>query len=222
MLSYRRQLSDDDLLAVTYYLLLQDRVEEALEYFGESQRRQARDALAVRLLRRLPGLLPRASRRGAGDRRRVCRPSGRSLARSRSRRSSAQARRDRQRPGARSSTPKTARSSRRKLAATEPGFDFKVEAKQREAQLPESDERAGELLPDGHRTAVQPQSVRAAVLAAVRAHPAEQRRRSSSCRKEAKSHAFAAARASCRTATCWSRSSAAGMTQDRRRTTPTR
>jgi len=34
MLSYKRQLDDADLLAVTYYLLLQDRIEEALETFG--------------------------------------------------------------------------------------------------------------------------------------------------------------------------------------------
>jgi hypothetical protein len=34
LLSYRRDLSDDDLLATTYYLLLQDRVEEALDFFG--------------------------------------------------------------------------------------------------------------------------------------------------------------------------------------------
>ncbi|HND51037.1 MAG TPA: hypothetical protein PLV92_01520, partial [Pirellulaceae bacterium] len=34
-LSYSRQLNDDDLLAVTYYLLLQDRIEEALATFGK-------------------------------------------------------------------------------------------------------------------------------------------------------------------------------------------
>ena len=52
------------------------------------------------------------------------------------------------------------------LAATEPSFDFKVEAKQVDAQLPEPERGAGELLPDGRRAAVQPQSVRAAVFAA--------------------------------------------------------
>jgi hypothetical protein len=35
LLSYRRGLDDTDKLAVTYYLLLQDRVEEALAFFGE-------------------------------------------------------------------------------------------------------------------------------------------------------------------------------------------
>jgi hypothetical protein len=35
LLSYRRQLDDTDKLAVTYYLLLQDRVEEALAAFAE-------------------------------------------------------------------------------------------------------------------------------------------------------------------------------------------
>jgi hypothetical protein len=34
LLSYRKQLSDDDLLAVTYYLILQDRIEEALATFS--------------------------------------------------------------------------------------------------------------------------------------------------------------------------------------------
>jgi hypothetical protein len=34
ILGYRRQLEDDDLMAVTYYLLLQDRVEDALRFFG--------------------------------------------------------------------------------------------------------------------------------------------------------------------------------------------
>ena len=33
------QLTDDDLLAVTYYLLLQDRIEEALATFGRGQPR---------------------------------------------------------------------------------------------------------------------------------------------------------------------------------------
>ena len=35
LLSYHRQLDDTDKLAVTYYLLLQDRVEEALAFFAE-------------------------------------------------------------------------------------------------------------------------------------------------------------------------------------------
>ena len=34
VLSYRRELDNDDLLSVTYYLLLQDRVAEAFEFFG--------------------------------------------------------------------------------------------------------------------------------------------------------------------------------------------
>lgn len=34
LLSYRTRLSDDDQLAVTYYLLLQDRIEEALAFFA--------------------------------------------------------------------------------------------------------------------------------------------------------------------------------------------
>jgi len=35
VLSYRRTLSDDDRLAITYYLLLQDRIEEALAFFEQ-------------------------------------------------------------------------------------------------------------------------------------------------------------------------------------------
>ncbi len=34
ILSYRSELDDDDLMAVTYYLLLQDRIEEAIGFFG--------------------------------------------------------------------------------------------------------------------------------------------------------------------------------------------
>ncbi len=34
ILSYRRQLDDTDLMTITYYLLLQDRVDEALAFFG--------------------------------------------------------------------------------------------------------------------------------------------------------------------------------------------
>jgi hypothetical protein len=34
ILSYRHQLDHDDLMSVTYYLLLQDRVQEAIEFFG--------------------------------------------------------------------------------------------------------------------------------------------------------------------------------------------
>ncbi len=34
ILSHRRQLDDDDRMAVTYYMLLQDRIEEALDFFG--------------------------------------------------------------------------------------------------------------------------------------------------------------------------------------------
>ncbi len=45
VLSYKRELDDDDLMAVTYYMLLQDRVEEALGYFG----RVNPDRLATRM-----------------------------------------------------------------------------------------------------------------------------------------------------------------------------
>ena len=45
MLSYRSRLDDDDRLAATYYLLLQDRIEPALAMFHDVQR----DAVATRL-----------------------------------------------------------------------------------------------------------------------------------------------------------------------------
>ena len=45
ILCYQRELNDDQLMAVTYYLLLQDRVEEALAFFG----RVNPDRLPVRL-----------------------------------------------------------------------------------------------------------------------------------------------------------------------------
>ena len=46
------------------------------------------------------------------------------------------------------------RSTQARLAATEPRFDFKVEARKVTRQLPEPRRGHGELLPDGHRTAV--------------------------------------------------------------------
>jgi len=45
VLAYRPALDDDDLMSVTYYMLLQDRVEEALEFFG----RVNPDRLATKL-----------------------------------------------------------------------------------------------------------------------------------------------------------------------------
>lgn len=45
ILSYRRELDDAELMAVVYYLLLQDQVEEALDFFG----RVNADKLATRL-----------------------------------------------------------------------------------------------------------------------------------------------------------------------------
>ena len=38
VLKYRRELNDEDRMAMTYYLLLQDRIEEAMEMFGTVQR----------------------------------------------------------------------------------------------------------------------------------------------------------------------------------------
>ena len=40
VLSYRPELDDEDLMSVTCYLLLQDRVEEALDFFGRVSRRR--------------------------------------------------------------------------------------------------------------------------------------------------------------------------------------
>ena len=45
VLSYKRQLSDEDMMAVTYYLLLQDRTAEALAMFGQVNS----DALVTKL-----------------------------------------------------------------------------------------------------------------------------------------------------------------------------
>jgi len=45
ILSYRREMNDAELMAVVYYLLLQDRAEEALDFFG----RVNADKLATRL-----------------------------------------------------------------------------------------------------------------------------------------------------------------------------
>jgi len=45
LLSYRKELNDDDLLAVTYYLLLQDRVDEA----GQTFARVGKDRVATKM-----------------------------------------------------------------------------------------------------------------------------------------------------------------------------
>ena len=50
VLSNRRELSDDDHLVITYYLLLQDRIETALEHFADVGRDQLPSRIAVRLL----------------------------------------------------------------------------------------------------------------------------------------------------------------------------
>ena len=111
-LAHSRQLSDDDLLAVTYYLLLQDRIEEALDTFGAGQRRPGGDEDAVRLLRGLPRLLHRRARAGPGHRREVRRPPGRPLA-EHVRRDRRPARRGRREGDADGRRRKTATSSRR-------------------------------------------------------------------------------------------------------------
>jgi hypothetical protein len=67
-LSYHPQLNDDDKLAVSYYLLLQDRIEEALTTFAQVQP----DLVATRLQYdycAAPGFLWRRARAGSGDRR---------------------------------------------------------------------------------------------------------------------------------------------------------
>ena len=53
LLAHRKQLTDADLLAVTYYLLLQDRMTEALDSFGRVNPDECRPD-PVRLLRRVP------------------------------------------------------------------------------------------------------------------------------------------------------------------------
>ncbi len=42
MLSYRQSLNNDDLMGITYYMLLQDRVSEAISFFKRSQESEAK------------------------------------------------------------------------------------------------------------------------------------------------------------------------------------
>ena len=151
-------------MAVTYYLLLQDRVEEALDFFGrvnaeqlatqlqydyfaayldfyKAEPKQARQIAAKyadypvdRWRNAFANIVNQVDEIGKAGRRRW-------------------------------PTRKTARSCRRSEAAATPSFDFTVEAKQVKLNYPEPEDGAGQLLPDGHRAAVQPQSVRASSLA---------------------------------------------------------
>ena len=50
VLTYKRALSDDDLLAVTYYMLLQDRVEDAIEFFAKVDSKKVTTALQYDLV----------------------------------------------------------------------------------------------------------------------------------------------------------------------------
>ena len=50
VLTYKRTLSDDDLLAVTYYMLLQDRVEDAIEFFAMVDSKKVTTALQYDLV----------------------------------------------------------------------------------------------------------------------------------------------------------------------------
>ena len=90
------------------------------------------------------------------------------------------------------------------LAATEPGFEFTVDAKGVNLTWQNLDDGAGELLPDGRRAAVQPQPVRAAGRRAVRVDQAER-----DAGREAAGRAGRSWRSRCRTSwrsgTCWSR-----------------
>ncbi len=115
-------------MSVTYYLFLQDRVEEALARFHAVRRRtRCPTQLQHDYFQLLRRLLRGQPRRGPRHRRAVRRTSGDSLAQA-LRRGDLAARRDR-RQGARSGQDdKPDREKQQaELAATEPAFDFKVE-----------------------------------------------------------------------------------------------
>ncbi|MGC4004302.1 MAG: hypothetical protein QM811_14760 [Pirellulales bacterium] len=60
-----------------------------------------------------------------------------------------------------------------KLAATQPGFDFAVEAGRDRSEYPKFDRSENQLLRDGRRTVIQSQPVRTAVPRRVRVDPSE-------------------------------------------------
>ena len=162
ILSYQRELNDDQLMAVTYYLLIQDRIEEALAVLPSGEPGQIADAAAVRLLHRLSGLLQPGSAARRTDRRSSM-PTIRWIAGGRrSRRSASNWPRSRA-SRTRWSDPEDQQQTQTELAATEANFDFQVEAKKITIRYQNLNAGADQLLRDGHRAAVQPQPVCAAV-----------------------------------------------------------
>ena len=184
ILSYKRELDQDDLMSVTYYLLLQDRVEEALEFFGRGRCRAARDAKLqydyfAAYLALYQGELPEA------------READRSLADSTpwTAGDNAFAAIDQQLKeiaGAATSEwpdPEDRGQTQTQLAASEPSFEFQVEGKKRPRQLSEPDAvRVDYYLMDIELLFSRNPFVQQ-YCEPVRQHPPESLGRRSSCRR---------------------------------------
>ena len=170
--------------------------------FARVNPEQGGDADAVRLLRRVPGPVRRTSRRRRGRSRRSTPTIRWTAGGTRSRRSCTRSTRPRAR-ARRSPTPSDRGQQQGKLAATEPGFEFTLDA-QGDADLTWQNLEAvhGELLPDGRGAAVQPQPVRAAVRRPVRVDPAERDREGEAAGGPGQAGDPAAGRA-CAGGTCW-------------------
>ena len=168
ILSYKAELDHDDLMSVTYYLLLQDRVAEALEFFGrvDAERLESKlqyDYFAA-YLALYQGKLPEA--RELTDR---------WLQHPVDRWRNAFAAIDQQLKeiaGAATGGSRSGRPESEPDATGGNGTLLRVPVGRQEgsAELSESDRGPRRLLLDGHRAAVQPQSVCAAVLQPVRQH----------------------------------------------------
>ena len=203
ILCCQRELNDDQLMAVTYYMLLQDRVEEALAFFG----RVNPDRLPTRLqydyfTAYLDFFSPIPSWPAPIVQRYANYPVDR-WRKAFARRSASNW------PRFRASRTAVVESGRSATDADQPGRDgseLRIPGGSEEDHrpLPEPDVGPDQLLHHGHRTAVQPQSVCAAVHRPVLDDPAE----SHGDRRVAGGRQIAEVElpARCSTATCWWRS----------------
>ena len=192
-LSYRTQLTDDDLLAVTYYLLVQDRVDESLASF----RRVHRDKVATQVqYDYCAAYLALCEEKPEVARSIAYRYERHPVDRWRkafaevvnhTRRGGREGRPDRRRRRPRPAPGPTRRHrSGVRGGGGEPG---------RPAHLAEPGRGAGELPPDGRRAAVQPLAVRPGVGRAVRVHQADRDHDHAAARREDEGGRPAAGRA---------------------------
>jgi hypothetical protein len=128
ILTYRRHLDADDLMSVTYYLLLQDRVEEAMAFFDRVNPQHWRPGCNT--ITSPPTWRSRGSSPSEPRRLSTAMPSTRSTAGATHSPRSVRSWPKSAVRTPRSSTIPAATRCRPRLAASEPSFDFRVEARQ--------------------------------------------------------------------------------------------